>query len=420
MVFSYGSRRSAYSRPASRGRTYRRPYARPSTYSRRPAGSYSRSSRKKTRRYGRAKVARSFIATPKNGFVTGTPLSQYQLAQVDAFDPRAVGVRIPDSNTSPSCAVMTCDDITLTAPPTNAICYAFQPNARTTMISGVGAGVGSWTWPGNFGGVTSSNKDAAVATNYDLIRPVSHGVRISCPLSSTTAVGFVHMAVYPSRSTKSSWDFPTTIAGLADCMWYTRVTISSLTQQPFVIMNKFLDCTAQRYIDTGTSGSRQGDNPLGVTVGAQAGAISVANEWCTILIAMEGSNLTGGALAILSAETLIHHEALPSPLGVQAGGPAAVYDPVDLERASTISAHQNPATSADGPTVAQHLQEGVNIVAQGVSSVAGEFVSRVGPAVREAGMNMAVGAFTQYVGGAGGPGGIPGITNGNRNLLTNN
>ena len=298
MAYTYAARRPSYRRPGSRGRVYRRFNARYSSYPRRPAGSYSRRGRKATKRYGRTKVPRSFIKTPANGFVNGAPLSQYQIAQVDAFDPRSVGVRIPDSNSTPSCGVLTSDDYSLPVPSPGFSCaFAFQPNTSTSLVTAVGATVTSWTWPATFGGATASNKFAPIAANFDMFRPVSHGVRISSSLASTAATGFCHIAVYPSRTTKNTWDFPTNIAAMADCMWYTRVTISSLTQTPYVIQNKFLDCTANRYIDTADGAVHRGDNPAGgATVGA--GMLHVANEWCTVIIAL-------GELIILVLRTFL-------------------------------------------------------------------------------------------------------------------
>lgn len=358
-----------------------------------------RYSRKKASRYARPKTGRKMVIAPKNGFVMGDAVSQYQLAQIDAFDPRAVGVKIPDSNTTPSCGVMVSDDFNLTSPGTNfAVCYALQPSISTSLVTSnsVTSAV-AWTWPATFTGTTASNKYGSIAANFDLFRPVAHGVRISSSLSSTAAAGFVHIAVYPSRTTKTTWDFPTTIAGMADCMWYTRITLSSLTQTPYVIQNKFLDCTAQRYIDTTDSTNKQGDNPTGSGNTTRAGVFNVANEWCTILIALEGTAVGGSLTVPVSAENLVHYEALPAPGGVQAGGPAAQFDPRDLQGASAIGAQTNPVSPVTPGGAASSIREGVAVAAQAAGNLLQDIGQSVVPTARQALVNAVSGAATTYI-----------------------
>ena len=398
MAYTYGRPfRYQKRRPSARGSAYRPTYSRSAMYPRRPAGSYSRYSRKKASRYARPKIGRKMVVTPKNGFVSGCALSQYQLSQIDAFDPRVVGVKIPDSNAAPSCGLMVSDDISLPVPGTTGFscAFAFQPSTSTTMITAVPGSANSWTWPVNFGGNTASQKFAAVNNNFDLFRPVAHGVRISSSLAATAATGFVHIAVYPSRMTRGTWDFPLTLAAMADCMWYTRITVSSLTQTPYVIQNKFLDCTSQRYIDTNTSTGRLGDNPS--TAGQNfAGASNIANEWCTVVIALEGANTTATLNNPISAETLVHYEALPAPLGVQAGGPAAAFDPRDMQGAAAISAQQNPVSPVSPEGQSSSILEGVIQAAQAAGNVAVDVARVAGPQTREAFVQLAGGAIGTY------------------------
>lgn len=410
MAYGYSNYRRPAGRAKARRPTYRPSYSRAPTYSRRPAGSNSGYSRKKTKRYGRPK-ARSYVVTPKNGFVAGAPLSQYQLAQIDAFDPRAVGVKIPDSNATPSCGVMVSDDLNLGAPGANlAICYAFQPSVASTMISGVGSTTQAWTWPAAWAGSTASGKSASIGSNYDLYRPVAHGIRISSSISATAATGFVHIAVYPSRTTRATWDFPTNLAGLSDCMWYTRITLSSLTQTPYVIQNKFLDCTAQRYIDTTNLSNSIGDNPTG---GSRAGVLNVANEWCTVLIALEGTNASGVLTAPVSVETLVHYEALPSPGGVQAGGPAAMYDVADLQGAAAAAANLDPVNPVSPGGTQSVLRAGVSQVAAATGNFISDVVQNVAPSAREVMVGLAAGAVSRHIqpGGANSQNHIGRLTN---------
>lgn len=359
-----------------------------------------RYSRKKASRYGRPKSSKRMVITPKNGFATGTPLSVYQLSQIDAFDPRVVGVKIPDSNTTPSVGVMVSDDFNLSTLPNNfASCYAFQPSVASCMITAVPGTVNSWVWPASYAGNTISAKSSAIGTNYDLYRPVAHGVRISSSLSTQSATGFVHIAVYPSRTTKGTWDFPQNLANLSECMWYTRITVSSLTQTPYVIQNKFLDCTAQRYVDTGgdAGGNKVGDNPGSLTASeGRYGRVQVANEWCTILIAIEGATVGGVLTVPISAETLVHYEALPAPGGVQVGAPASIFDQNDLAAASVLAAQSDPVQQVT-PTATQSAINSATSVLQATGNLLSEVGTNIAPSARAAFVNMASGAATQYI-----------------------
>ena len=73
------------------------------------------------------------------------------------------------------------------------------------------------------------------------MRSVAHGIKITCPLNLTTAAGYVHIASYTLNTQgKSTWALPTTVAGIQDLPGYKRVTLQSLTQNPLIVVNKFL------------------------------------------------------------------------------------------------------------------------------------------------------------------------------------
>jgi len=415
-AYRRGGASRAYYAPSYGGRYYRKSRA---AY--RPRRATYRRKSKKTTPYS------PIANNPGSGKADGVRLSKFQLAQVDAFDPRVLGVKIPDSQVAPSCAVLASDDIALSAPITNAVCYAFQPSISSTMVTAVGATANTWTWPAAWAGNTTSGKRISISSNYDLFRPVAHGVRLSCSQASTAATGFVHIAVYPSRTTKTTWDFPTSIALMADCMWYTRVTLAQLTQTPELISNKFLDCTAMRYIDTSENGTKDGDNPAaGAPTGTGVGQIQIANEWCTILVALEGANNTAAVIpAAISAETLVHYEALPAPGGVQAGDPAAPYDVDDLGRASNIASKANPTTTADAAGQTANLREAERLAhstGASVGTLVGDVMYSAGKTALRAGVNYAADRFMSRARGDMSylPPGIPGVNTDGRLYLTRN
>ena len=61
---------------------------------------------------------------------------------------------------------------------------------------------------------------------------------------------------------------------MSNMAWYARYTLSQLTQKPILIVNKFLDSVANRYVDTANNGTKSGDNPpSGAVVGTTFGQI---------------------------------------------------------------------------------------------------------------------------------------------------
>ena len=125
-----------------------------------------------------------------------------------------------------------------------------------------------------------------------MIRPVAHGLRLSSPVSTTSATGYVHVCICAARTTKTTWDFPASISEMSNMAWYARYTLSQLTQKPILIVNKFLDSVANRYVDTANNGTKSGDNPpSGAVVGTTFGQIQVANGGVLLLLLLKGRTL---------------------------------------------------------------------------------------------------------------------------------
>lgn len=310
-----------------------------------------------------------------SGNVEGTPFSKYQLAQINPFDDRVCGVKIPDSNTYPSIAIYCNDDWTLAYPSAtaNAMVWAFQPNISTALISGTPAGASSWTWSATWGGTTTSSRQSSVQNNYDMIRPVAHGLRLSSPVSTTSATGYVHVCICAARTTKTTWDFPASISEMSNMAWYARYTLSQLTQKPILIVNKFLDSVANRYIDTSNNGTKSGDNPpSGAVAGTTFGQIQVANEWCTVIIAVEGTNTAAASGFVpVSVESIVHYEAIPGRQSTQIGTNAAPAQERDLGGAAHMSATLPPTTPDDAESLAARMRSaGMAVLRSGADFLA--------------------------------------------------
>lgn len=318
----------AYSRGYKRKSSGRRSYK---SSSRRPARkSYSRAASR------RVAPARRRVSPATNERVSRelSPGERFVIATVNPFEPAALGAKIPDSNTVPSVAIDDLEILPLTlTTATNTKCYAFRPGYTSAVVESAEA-AGGWTWPVAFAGATNRAKRSGYASNYELDRPVAHGVKIASPVAPTAATGWVHIALaYESFTGITSWPWPLTTAGLSGYQWYKRVTLASLTQQPLTIVNKFVDETAFRYLDAATADIGNGN----------ALEFSVPKSWGTILIAFEGV----GSLNPITVEHQLLTESIPKNSASVSGSPAAPPDARLNETAANISASNDFTTTAD-------------------------------------------------------------------------
>jgi len=357
------SRRSYRRAPARR---YRRAAPRRRSYRRRAAPRYPN---------GRA-TSRRPAAT----------LTQFELGQVNPFDKRVMGVKIPDSNTQPSDTFVAEDRVAITGAATDlAICRAFQPNMRYMVAASTNSSSTAWTWGTYAAASTESAYSTDAAANFIGLRPVSHGVRLSSALSPTLATGFVHIGIYPSSQHNSAnWELPLNISQMTNLPFYRRFTLASLTQRSVTVVNKFIDITAQRYIDT--------DSDLVSAIGVNE--LHFETGWCSIIIATEGAPVLSSNLSI---ENICHFEALPKFSSTLTLGstPAANFNVREMEDVSRLSAKSS------------------GIILEGEENEAiGHAVRAIGREALRAAGNYA----TAYITGAPSPwiGGIPGVNDSNR------
>jgi len=372
--------------PTRRRRTYRRQPVR----RRRATRSYSNPFRKRR-------------ATTRKGYARSVPrprLTKFELAQINPFDRRVIGVKIPDANTQPSDTYYAEDRVVFTYPATDlAIAKAFFPNTAALYADSVNGTSSSWTWPGlSFFTPAAVNTDAGA--NFVLQRPAGHGVRLSCPNAPLNVTGFVHIGIYPiSDFNATNWPLPTSLSQMANLSWYRRFTLSSLTQKSVTVVNKFLDLTAQRYSDPaadliGTSNDVQYQTGTG---------------WCAIIIAIEGAQASTNCLSV---ESLVHFEAIPKISSTNTGGssPAANFNVQEMEGVSRMAA-TTPGVFVEGEEQSV-IARGMQALGSGVAAAAGEiFDDYILPTARSAGYAAAYGAagalYGRYNRNRGG--GIPGI-----------
>lgn len=333
-----------------------------------------------------------------------SPSAKFALAQLDPFEPKCLGAKVPDTNTMPSIANADTDQVTLAGPATNGnlIAIAFNPSYASSICTATESSASAVTWSGTF---SQRRNYTNVVASVEAIRPVAHAVRMVSPLAPTSTTGFVHVGISVESRVNSGTtgipDYPTTVNQMTGLAHYKRFTLASLTQSPVTIINKWIDETAFRYDDPRTvysfNGSGSTPNPS---------SLQFQSSWGTLIVMIEGQPST--ATTPISFEHLLLTECLPRKDAWVLGTQAAPNSPGTMSAVSVMTAETDFAhTEAQQDT---YIQEGLRAFERG-ASVAGERVwndvaapllTRFGNAVVNTGVAMAFNALS-------GRGGIPGV-----------
>lgn len=300
------------------------------------------------------------------------PIPKFLAAQVNPFDPQVRGVRVPDENTAPSSSFHTYDQCSIGALASTAngtesnrlsmilftpavYQYGVVPtnNVDTNTASQVTWSTTSWTTGGLI-----PDKFTQVSAAYSVCRPVAHGIRICCPLKPTEAQGFLHIALMtvsmraqigPGDNNGAAVAVPNTISRMRELPHYRRVTLASLTQEPLVVTNRFLDQTAFRYSDVGTNDLATQTTP---------GGNHVPLSWMCILVAVESHNQTAGtSLAVV--ENITHYEGQSRPDALNQDDSPEPTEPDHFDgTAATISAFPACWTNSEFSNAVQTASNG--------------------------------------------------------------
>lgn len=323
---------------------------------------------------------------------------KWLLAQVDPFEPKVAGAKIPDANSVPSIGYPMNE---LSAPASTLVgevqCVALLPAVTNSIITAT-SGAGAWTWAINWGGATNWTERASVVQGIELTRPVAHGVRVSCPNAPTTTTGFLHIAVaFESFNNVSTWPWPTTVAGLSAYQFYKRVTLASLTQSPITVINKFIDDSAFRYTT-----SDRADHPGAAATPDLQFQFQTPYSWGAILIAFEGAATT----TPISIESVLHQEGIPKNSSFLHGSVAARFDPSLLTATQNMIAQTDVTHTEDQQD--SYVSQALNAAASGAQQELGRArdaslaaIENLGRWATGAAMRMAVGAVAARVGGRG-------------------
>lgn len=271
--------------------------------------SYTRKRTTRKRTYSRSTASRksSGVARKRPYYrryqktVIPKALPKFFVAQVNPFKKDAIGCRVPDESTAASSAFHVKDRLSVTVPTANGNMAGafFYPSSVNFCATGDASSSSAIAWPINYGNTQAVSKRASVQASYSVVRSVAHGIKITCPLNLTTAAGYVHIASYTLNTQgKSTWALPTTVAGIQDLPGYKRVTLQSLTQNPLIVVNKFLDQTAFKYTDPNS------DEFAGQT---SRGNFHAPMSWQGIMMLCEGHGAAAGTV-VLDVENMLHLE----------------------------------------------------------------------------------------------------------------
>lgn len=333
-----------------------------------------------------------------------SPSAKFALAQLDPFEPKCLGAKVPDTNTMPSIANADTDQVTLPGPATtgNLIAIAFNPSYYSSVLAATEVSSSAVAWGTTF---SQRRNYSNVVASVEAIRAVAHAVRMVSPLAPTSTTGFVHVGIAVESRVNSSAgtapDYPTTVNQMTGLAHYKRFTLASLTQSPVTIINKWIDESAFRYDDPRTqyafAGSASTTNPT---------TFQFQSSWGTLIVMVEGQPST--ATTPISFEHLLLTECLPRKDAWVLGTQAAPNSPGTMSAVSVMTSETDFAhTEAQQDT---YIQEGLRAFERG-ASVAGERVwndvaapllTRFGNAVVNTGVAMAFNAIS-------GRGGIPGV-----------
>jgi len=281
-------------------------------------------------------------------------------SQIDPFDDEVTGVKIPDANAMPSLTMKAEDYFAPTlAVLTTCNAWAINVMPGVMLVEATGSASNTWTWQAAWAGSTASGKTTAMTTENAAYRPVAQGCRLTCGLAPNTITGFVHLALYiNSEYGQTTWDLPTSVAQLANLPGYKRIPLSRLTSEGITIVNKALDCTAQRYVDSNSASVAPSN--------AAYNEFHIPNQWATIVVAVDSVPVASSPLAF---EVATHWETLPRPASVNVARQAAAYSPQALGAGSAVGAKADPVFLDS--TKGTRIQQGLQAAGKGAAKVAG-------------------------------------------------
>jgi len=226
----------------------------------------------------------------------------YRVAAINPFVPEVQGLRIPDSFSYPTAAIVerssfTCgNDSTYTTGFGQAY-YPFIRYALQTTSSVTSGGTITWS----SGTTNSTSHYSTLSAVLQQYRTAAWGIRISCEQSLTTATGHLwvaHMPIDPSSSFTSQSYLPTTEGQISALPGAEKFALSELCQQGLVLSGRRYNESSYWFGDYASNG---GYNTWPNGPG-----------WCAIVLYAVGT-AGGGSSIVLNIEHIMHIEAVMDP-----------------------------------------------------------------------------------------------------------
>jgi len=296
-------------------------------------------------------------------------LPKFALGQINPFDPNVKGARVPDQNTAPSDTFYAQDETFVSVGASNfAECKAFNPSIRNLLTVAPRSASDEWAWPAAYGGRFPTTNSTAIEAQFQLYRPVAHGIKIQCSSSNLNADGFVHVALYSQSLRGASWQLPTTVAQMSECPYYKRVPLSALSSNgPLYVVNKYMDPSAHIYRDVTYTAAQSGENEFATTFG-----------WMTIIVAVTGT--VNNASVIV--ESMVHFEGTLRQTGFGQARNAEPSDTVLYDSVTQAVSTSNPIvqTMDDLSRAPLHVAEFVDDMANAIgNSALGQAMAAIVP-----------------------------------------
>ena len=317
------------------------------------------------------------IRSKKNGKRTKSVMDhKFVIANINPFDARAYGARIPDSSTAPSVPFFFYDNVSLSAAANTSNCTIIRAVPNAMNITAVPAGVPTptnWQWQAAYGGRNQCTSAASSINVNTACRSVAHGIRITCGNSLTQTSGYVHIGLYSENmaSSLATWSGPTQIAHMASLPGYQKLTLASLIERPYIYVNKFTSCSAFEY---------RAPNEISTSAGNTQGIPNVAFGFMSIYIAVETP--AGAAVAgSIQIENVIHQECQQD---YAAGGTTRRIDaecpnqPV-LDATSVVNTDDNPMVEDNPTSLRDRFNSAASRVCDVLSTEAAEYAMSLVP-----------------------------------------
>jgi len=378
-----------------------------SSLRRRPAYSRSRSYRR-TPRTQRSSARKSCVCPGEL-----TPSAKFALAQLDPFHTLCLGAKIPDTNTMPSIANSTTDQVSCPLATTGFLTgFAFRPFTNFAVIAATPVDAATVSWGATPSANASVRNGAAdFIAQIEATRPVAHAVRLVSQLAPTSATGFVHIGLSVEsmyNAIGGTWQYPTTVNQMTGLAHYKRVTLASLTQSPLTVINKWIDERGFQYQDPNQTSSivattpNDGNNPFGW-------------DWCNIVVLVEGAPATPSPL---SAEHLLMTENIPKKTSIIIGTAAAPNSPGTMSAVSSMVGDIDFGHTEAGQD--SYVSQGLASFARGAATAGEQVWSNVAqPLLQRAGNQAAMTAANVVFNAITGRGGLPGVNSNPARLALN-